>query len=329
MSSLTQLEQGVDETVALFISRMGDQGSQVVDLGYWLQLMAFGKQDRRHLDVVSSSQSPRYIDSSLCTDVIGEVAFSRRFGFLEAGKDDGTLGRIELALQSLASVGQTPWVFWLDHYLAPLIGHRLNLVLRHGTIRNYASQEVQARKVRHSGGEDILGQLFEVQKQKPDQLDDHAITSIATATVFAGSDTTAISLRAIVYLLLKNPPCLQRMIKELEERKSDGRLSFPAKFSQVSDWPYLQAIISEALRLHPAVGLTLPRVVPGGGTTIAGRFIPAGVCSLLQQSNTKQADTKCFSIDYCRCKCLGDSPQPTDFRSRPPCFQTGALVTRG
>ncbi|KAL4863672.1 hypothetical protein BDV12DRAFT_206324 [Aspergillus spectabilis] len=253
MSSLTKLEQGVDGVIALFIARMHEQGPQVVDLGYWLQLLAF--------------------------DVIGEVAFSRRFGFVDAGKDDGTLGRIELALKSLASVGQMPWVFWVDYYLAPIIGPKLNLALRHGTIRAYASNAVEARRARFSSAacaEDILGQLFKVQEAKPQSLDDDAIASIATATVFAGSDTTAISLRAIIYFLIKNPRCLAHLRKEMEERKRSGLLRFPATFSQVSDWPYLQAVISESLRLHPAVGLNLPRVVPEGGTTISGHFIPAG-----------------------------------------------------
>jgi cytochrome P450 len=206
------------------------------------------------------------------------VSFSRTFGFLEAGRDDGTLEKIELALRSLASVGQTPWLFWVDYYLSQLIGPYFNLNLRHGLIRKYASKEVEARRTRPSKHDDILGGLFKIQKEKgKEALDDDAITSIATANVFAGSDTTAISLRAIVHFLLTNPQCLQRLKHETRERKEDGRLTWPATFSQVSDWPYLQAIISESLRLHPAVGLSLPRVVPEGGTIIDGKHIAAGV----------------------------------------------------
>lgn len=270
MSALTALEKWVDDAIECFLQRMHDQGSHSVDLGYWLQLLAFGEHQSHVSDIGAAA-------NTVLLDVIGEVSFSRRFGFLEAGKDDGTLTKIETALGSLAWVGQMPWVFWLDHYLAPFIGHHLGLVLRHGTIRKYASREVQARRDRPSEHDDILGKLFEVQKQKPDELDDSAITSIATANIFAGSDTTAISLRAIVYFCLKNPPYLERLRKETEERKADHRLSFPARFSQVSDWPYLQAVISEALRLHPAVGMNLPRVVPDGGAHVGGHYLPAGV----------------------------------------------------
>jgi cytochrome P450 len=35
-------------------------------------------------------------------------------------------------------------------------------------------------------------------------------------------------------------------------------------------------VIKEALRLHPAVALMLERIVPEGGCTVAGQYIPAG-----------------------------------------------------
>lgn len=41
--------------------------------------------------------------------------------------------------------------------------------------------------------------------------------------------------------------------------------------------PYLQACIQEGLRVHPATGLPLVRLVPEGGATISGRFFPPGV----------------------------------------------------
>jgi len=41
--------------------------------------------------------------------------------------------------------------------------------------------------------------------------------------------------------------------------------------------PFLQACIKEGLRMHPATGLPLMRVVPEEGSTILGAYFPAGV----------------------------------------------------
>lgn len=41
--------------------------------------------------------------------------------------------------------------------------------------------------------------------------------------------------------------------------------------------PYLQACIKEGLRMHPATGLPMGRVVPKGGATIANVYFPENV----------------------------------------------------
>ncbi len=48
-------------------------------------------------------------------------------------------------------------------------------------------------------------------------------------------------------------------------------------FAQAQNMPYLQAVLKEALRMHPATGLPLGRSVPEGGAVIAVKMFPAGV----------------------------------------------------
>jgi hypothetical protein len=58
--------------------------------------------------------------------MIGEIAFSRRFGFIEAGRDDGILKNIETAFAaSTGWVAHIPWIIHLDNFFAPLTGNRL------------------------------------------------------------------------------------------------------------------------------------------------------------------------------------------------------------
>ena len=214
-------------------------------------------------------------------DVIGEVTFSKRFGFLDAGGDDGTFAQIEGALRSAAWVGQVPAFYWLYDFLSPvlgLFGISLGIQARHGSLRTFASKEFENRKIRGSDHQDILDKLLDVQRQKPNDMSNTSILSMATSNIFAGSDTTAISTRSVIYYLLKNPKYKQKLIQELDICKGAGKLREPVTLEQTKQMPYLQACLYEGLRCHPAVGMSLPRVTPSGGIEIDGRYIPQGVC---------------------------------------------------
>ncbi|KAI0513308.1 cytochrome P450 [Xylaria bambusicola] len=69
---------------------------------------------------------------------------------------------------------------------------------------------------------------------------------------------------------------LQELRREIEEFRGRGLLSDSYSFKETQQMPYLQAVIKEALRMHPATGLPLERVVSEGGATICNHFFPAG-----------------------------------------------------
>jgi hypothetical protein len=83
-------------------------------------------------------------------------------------------------------------------------------------------------------------------------------------------------MRSVFYHLMKSPEAYSELIKEIDEATSSGQLSSPPTFREASDLPFLSATIKEAMRLHPSVGLTMPRVTPAGGLEVAGTHIPAG-----------------------------------------------------
>jgi cytochrome P450 len=174
------------------------------------------------------------------------------------------------------SSGQVPWLYWLHDALVPYIGTHLGIAARHGSLRTTAANEISARQTRGSDRKDILSNLLATHTAQPTAFDKQALTSMATSNIFAGSDTTAISTRAIIYHLLKNPASKAKLVAELDSARKEGKLSFPVSLAQADRLPYLQAVMYEALRLHPAVGMSLPRVSPSSGATIAGKFIPAG-----------------------------------------------------
>ncbi|KFY42114.1 hypothetical protein V494_02592 [Pseudogymnoascus sp. VKM F-4513 (FW-928)] len=97
---------------------------------------------------------------------------------------------------------------------------------------------------------------------------------------FAGSETTAISLSSIFYYLLRHPPALSRLLAELDDAEQRGHFADATpgvvSWAEAQQLPYLDAVVKEAFRVHPAAGLPLERVVPAEGATIAGHFVPGG-----------------------------------------------------
>lgn len=127
---------------------------------------------------------------------------------------------------------------------------------------------------------DLLSKFIQAKKDRPEFMTDSLVTTMAISMAFAGSETTAISLSAIFYYLLKNPTCMQILIDELDLNGRQGYFkdnkSGVVTFTESQGLPYLDACIKEAFRLHPAPGLPLERVVPRQGAEIAGEFIKGG-----------------------------------------------------
>lgn len=97
-----------------------------------------------------------------------------------------------------------------------------------------------------------------------------------TSNITAGSDTTAILMRAVFYYLFTNRESMQALMSELDTAQLAGELSAIVSWKEAQALPYLDACIKEASRLHPPFGLPLERVVPEGGTTICGQYLPSG-----------------------------------------------------
>ncbi|KAJ5923157.1 Cytochrome p450 family protein [Penicillium verhagenii] len=249
MDSMRDLEIYAEKTVARFVTRLGELQGEKVDMGTWFQLFAF--------------------------DTIGELSFSHPYGFLDMGQDDGTLESITQALWSLAWTSYAQWVIKVNHWIAPVFGFQLSMHIRNGKFAQFAAREIEEREKRGNNHRDMLAKLLETQETKP-ELDNTAIHGILNSNVFAGSDTTAIALRGIFYNILAHPDVKKRFLNELWHRRKSGQLSDPIKLHETEKWPYLQALIYEALRLHPASGLGFTRIVPEPGVEADGHFLPPG-----------------------------------------------------
>ncbi|KAF1928792.1 cytochrome P450 [Didymella exigua CBS 183.55] len=269
MTSLVQFEPLVDSTTAEFLKQLKqryadkDDESGTVDLGAWLQYYAF--------------------------DVICELTYSKRMGFLDRGQDvENIISSLEWLLSYAAVIGQVPILDRL--FLKNPVRRWLSArgFIPSTPVAVFASRRIEESKVKGSEKEvvvgtqsrrDFLSRFREAHRKDPEFMSEERVLALTVANMFAGSDTTAISLRAIFYNLIRNPDKLAKLCAEFEELEATGtfeRGNPLVAWSDVRELPYLGAVINESLRTHPAAGLPLERLVPAGGVQLSDVFVPGG-----------------------------------------------------
>ncbi|KAI0142822.1 cytochrome P450 [Xylariaceae sp. FL1272] len=147
------------------------------------------------------------------------------------------------------------------------------------TLHSHFFQVSKARVEERKGKDiadnrDIVGQLFQIQAQKP-ELDDTAISFMMTSNVMAGSDTTSAAMRSIFFNLFKQPHLITKLRAEIKEKCGDKR-SEVYSAEDCENCPLLQAVLYEGMRLYPSVPVILDRSVPPEGMTINGKHVPGG-----------------------------------------------------
>ncbi|RFU81362.1 hypothetical protein TARUN_845 [Trichoderma arundinaceum] len=264
MSSLISYEKYVDECADVLLNRLCicSKSREPIDMGHWFQCYAF--------------------------DVIGNITFSKPFGFLDRGEDvSGLLQALDkvIAYSTLIGIFSSlhPYVFAVTNffgiggaagrtYLARYVKERI----RQRKAEKYTMEEKLTAHVDGSP-EDFLEKIMIKNKDAPSKVTDYHVFMMSMSNIVAGSDTTAISLSAILYYLLKYPTVMEKLREEVDQSTTSGgftgaHLSFKASL----EMPYWQAVMKEALRLHPATGLPLWRTVTEGGLELNGQFFPEG-----------------------------------------------------
>ena len=83
-----------------------------------------------------------------------------------------------------------------------------------------------------------------------------------------------IALSGVTWYLLQNPNVLKKLRDELDDAFQDEKQITLPKVEQL---PYLCAVLDETMRIYPIALAGQASLVPPGGDTICGHFIPGGV----------------------------------------------------
>jgi cytochrome P450 len=196
-------------------------------------------------------------------DVISQLVFGTNFN---------TISDEDKAAYYISALGDTQkamfWRTMIPFY--KLIPFPMEKLFKPVILENIKLRENNPRP-------DILQSLIDSKDPETgEKLTYEQITAECMTLLFAGMDTTANTLTWTLYEILKNPDIYELVEKEILEEFPNFNESIPVEKAK-SNLKYLEAALLESMRLYPVAPGGLPRVVPEGGVTIAGHFLPEKV----------------------------------------------------
>lgn len=211
-TNLLKAEQHMDRLIELLETRLGQlaDARKPVEFDKWFNYMAF--------------------------DIVGEMAFSSPFGFLESGKDIG--GAIEnTRLMTLYTA-----VAGFFYYL-----HRItlgsSLVTRLGLMPTQHIFETTLRAInRRRNNPEVRFDMLEHWKQNvaAGRMKENDLFGSTNMTIGARADTISASLQSFFYYLIRYPKHLERVKEQVRSAKTSKIVSY----SEAQSLLFLQACVS-------------------------------------------------------------------------------------
>ncbi|KAK5662279.1 hypothetical protein OQA88_8185 [Cercophora sp. LCS_1] len=236
----------------------------------------------------------------LIWDLSSSIIFSRRFGYLEQGRDfDGSIKLSATVNSYFQTVGQMPWLdYWLDKNPVRKIGPgtftSLTQLAFEGYTARLAGTDRKDFDPEHDAP-DYLQHFIDAKSQHPDAVDDGAVVAYTMQHIIAGADTTAIVITALVHYVLANPEVHAKVVAEV--RAAGLAKDKPVPYTVARQLPYLDAVWHEAIRMQPIAGSLYERHVPSPGLTLPnGVFIPPGTAVGLNPYIASR-NTSIFGLD--------------------------------
>ncbi|GAM33997.1 hypothetical protein TCE0_013f01297 [Talaromyces pinophilus] len=202
---------------------------------------------------------------ALTMDIITHYAFGESYNYL--AEPDFKLEWKDTVIGGSASgafIRQFPWAFSVMKSVPLNIMSQLapeaSLLLRW---QKMVRQQVDTIIGNNHSGSKAHGTIFQAlldsdlppEEKSADRLQDEAQTLVG-----AGSETTAKTLTIVTFYLLQNKQMLETLRQELSTVDLKSSHSAQDVLSEVERLPYMNAVISEALRLMHGVTTRLPRV---------------------------------------------------------------------
>ncbi|KAF4966245.1 hypothetical protein FSARC_6044 [Fusarium sarcochroum] len=254
-SNLVQYEAAIDDVLARSVAKLKSLKGAQVELSEWMHIIA--------------------------VECLGAIVLSWSPGLLKNGTDNGTGTHAYYGWRRKSVLGLFPTIAKIE-YLSKSTGRLfsitwgVNFVPPKGfrpffpDVGKRVSRRVNAAtrsKLPKDGRQDLLADLIELHKSKPDFTDTY-LRKMAMTNFGAGHETMASTLTSIVALLGSHQDIQAQVSGEVLETTES------TQYSMASRLPVTQSLIKEAKRLYPVISMSLPRKVPTGGLHLHGYYFP-------------------------------------------------------
>ncbi|KAL7893111.1 cytochrome P450 [Trichoderma sp. SZMC 28014] len=271
-AAVAEIEATVHQQLGLLVKCFDTRLNETLDVLPWFRMLALG--------------------------VVGQSFVNDSFGGLEKEELPDLLNHIDEVFPVL----WTKWMFptttnILQYVPIKSIQKFLNSASR---FKKYCGRAYETYLASHDPAEhhDLIARMVTEKRSLqrnseniPRHLTDTGIIEELTNLLFAGTDTTSNTLAYLFWELSHQPKWQVRLREEIRQAIGLQRESF--LYSEISDLPVLDAVISEILRLRPAGPAGLLRLAPEGGAVIDGVAVPA-YTTISCQALTSQREPTIF-----------------------------------
>lgn len=202
-------------------------------------------------------------------DVIGDLAIGESFDCLKNSKFHPWVKTLNNFVKGMVYAAATRWYPLIESLFFKLLPKSVMEMQREHS--EFANQRINERLNLEKDRPDFITPFIK------ENVGFHEMSLRETQSNFAilivaGADATAAALTGTLLYLVQNPRVLQELVSEI---RMSLRSETDVTIAATNELPYLNAVINEGLRLTNPVPGGLPRIVPDGGDTYAGNFIPA------------------------------------------------------
>ncbi|KAL7895418.1 cytochrome P450 [Trichoderma sp. SZMC 28014] len=208
-------------------------------------------------------------------DIMGDLCFAEPFGCLDqASATEWSTSVINVfvaatwtqGIRRISGVGT-----WLERLITWLLVPKKAASWRLIHLNNSREKTVRRLQDPHREHTDFMYHILN--NESKSLLSKTEIQLNMALFISAGTDTTATALAGWTYFICTHPNVYKRLAAEI---RGAFKANDEVKWDKVKSLAYLEATLNEALRLYPPSPASQQRVVPPGGATIAGLFVPAG-----------------------------------------------------